>query len=128
MARVAEVEKVEEVVVAARAADAKSGADTVVLEVGEVLAITHWFVVTSGRNPRQVKAIVEEVEAQVAAATGRRPLRTEGLDTMEWVLLDYGDFVVHAFLDDTRRHYEIERLYRDVPRVSWQEPAAGDDG
>ncbi len=109
----------EEVALAGDALAAKGEEGTIALEVGDVLAITSWFVVGSGRNPRQVKAMVEEVEAAVATATGRRPERVEGLDTWEWVLMDYGDFVVHAFQDDVRRHYEIERLYSDVPQVPW---------
>ncbi len=106
-------------VAAARAADDKKGIDTVVLEVGEVLAITDWFVVTSGTNPRLVKAIADEVEVKVRAAGGPSPLRVEGLADLHWVLLDYGDFVVHVFLDETRHYYELERLWADVPRLLW---------
>jgi ribosome-associated protein len=108
---------VEWVKVAARAAAAKTDESTVVLEVGEVLSITSYFVVTGGRNARQVKTIAEEVEAAVAGVGGPRPLRTEGLDSLRWVLLDYGDFVVHVLLDEARRYYEIERLWADVPRL-----------
>ncbi|HEX6596822.1 MAG TPA: ribosome silencing factor [Acidimicrobiales bacterium] len=110
--------------VAARAAASKGGEDTVVLEVGAVLAICDAFVLTSGRNHRQVATIAEEVEAQVKAAGGRSPLRTEGRDTSEWVLLDFGDFVVHVFLEETRRFYDIERLWRDAPRLEWEEARA----
>ncbi len=105
---------------AARAADDKQGTDTVVLAVGEVLAITDHFVITSGANTRQVRTIADEVEEQVAAAGGPKPLRVEGRDDMHWVLLDYGSFVVHVFLDETRKYYELERLWADVPRVAWQ--------
>jgi ribosome-associated protein len=107
--------------VAARAADSKTEDETVVFDVGAVLAITNWFVVTSGSNPRQVKTLAEEVEAQVLAGGGPKPLRVEGLDALQWVLLDYGDFVVHIFLDDARRFYELERLWGDVPKVTWQD-------
>ncbi|HEX7277495.1 MAG TPA: ribosome silencing factor [Acidimicrobiales bacterium] len=110
--------------VAARAASSKGGEDTTVLEVGRVLAITDAFVITSGRNHRQVASIVEEVEAQVRAATGISPLRIEGLEQAEWVLLDYGDFVVHAFLEETRRYYDLERLWSDAPRIEWEDSAA----
>ena len=109
--------------VAARAAAAKKGQDTLILEVGEVLAITDAFVITSGANPRQVRTIAEEVEAKVAGAGGPRPLRSEGLDDARWVLLDYGDFVVHVFLDEVRRYYDLERLWADAPRVDWDEDA-----
>jgi len=109
---------------AARAADAKGGEDTLVLEIGAVLAITDAFVITSGRNTRQVRTIAEEVEARLRAAGGPSPLRTEGRDEAEWLLLDYGDFVVHVFLDETRSYYELERLWSDAPRLPWAEPAA----
>ena len=109
---------------AARAASAKGGEDTVIFEVGAVLAITDAFVVTSGRNNRQVKAIAEEVEAGLKADGGIAPLRIEGLAGSEWVLLDYGDFVVHVFLDETRRYYDLERLWSDAPRVAWEDEAA----
>ncbi|MPY92318.1 MAG: ribosome silencing factor [Acidimicrobiia bacterium] len=110
--------------VAAQAADAKSGRDTLVIDVGDVLAITDYFVITSGANDRQVKSIVDEVELQLRDQCGVRPARVEGLDDRSWVLLDYGSFVVHVFLDETRQFYELERLWRDVPRLAW-EPAEG---
>jgi ribosome-associated protein len=110
---------------AARAADAKSGSHTVVLEVGEILAITECFVITSASNTRLVRTIAEEVEHQVAEAGGGKPLRMEGLDDLRWVLLDYGSFVVHVFLEEARGYYELERLWADVPRLAWAaEPAA----
>ena len=112
---------VEWVTTAARAAAGKTEADTLVLDVGDVLAITSYFVITGGRNARQVKAVAEEVEEQVAAIGGPRPLRVEGLDTMQWVLLDYGDFVVHVLVDEARSYYELERLWSDVPRLEWED-------
>ena len=104
---------------AARAADAKKGSDILVLEVGPVLALTDAFVITSAPNARQVRTIAEEVEAQVKAAGGPAPLRIEGLDDARWVLLDYGDFVVHVFLDEARAYYDLERLWSDAPRIPW---------
>ncbi len=112
--------------VAARACDAKSGDETVVLDVGDVLAITDAFVITSATNTRLVRTIAEEVEEQVVLAGGPKPARVEGLDDLRWVLLDYGSFVVHVFLDEARRYYELERLWADVPRLDWRlvpEPA-----
>ncbi len=109
---------------AASAASAKGGEDTVILEVGEVLAITDAFVITSGRNTRQVKTIAEEVEARLKADGGIRPLRVEGLDDTHWVLLDYGDLVIHVFLDETREYYDLERLWSDAPRVAWEDETA----
>ncbi len=104
---------------AARAADDKLALDTVVIDVGDVLAITDHFVITSGRNTRQVRAIVEAVNEEMARSGYRKPLRTEGTDTHEWVLVDYGDFVLHVFLDEIREYYELERLWGDRPRVDW---------
>jgi len=111
-------------VVAARAADEKKGTDTLVLDVGRVLAITDAFVITSGTNPRQVRTIAEEVEAKVKEVGGPGPIRTEGLDDARWVLLDYGDFVVHVFLDEAREYYDLERLWSDATRVDWHLPPA----
>ena len=102
---------------AARAAAAKQGQDIIVLEVGGVLAITDVFVITSAPNARLVKTIVDEIEKQVKADGGQSPLSIEGLNDAQWVLLDYGDFVVHVFLDEVRRYYDLERLWSDVPRV-----------
>lgn len=106
---------------AARAADAKQGEETLVISVGAVLAITELFVVTSAKNRRLVRTLANEVEQSVRSATGRSPLRVEGLKELSWVLLDYGDVVVHVFSDDSRRFYEIERLYRDQPKIAWVE-------
>ncbi len=107
-------------VIAARAADDKLGRATLVLDVGDVLAITDQFVLTSGANTRQVATIAEEIEAQITAEGGPKPLRVEGLDDLRWVLLDYGAFVVHVFLEETRSYYELERLWADVPRLEWR--------
>lgn len=110
--------------IAARAADSKLGRDVVVLDVGDVLALCGWFVIASGSNDRQVKTICDEVEEQVAAAGGPRPKRIEGLQERQWVLMDYGDIVVHVFQDEQREFYDLERLWADVPRVDWSDPAA----
>ena len=106
---------------AARAADDKKGVDTVVLAVGSVLAITEHFVITHGTNSRQVRTIADEVEQRVSGAGGPKPIRIEGLDDLSWVLMDYGDFVVHVFSEDARHFYELERLWADVPKVDWAE-------
>ncbi len=105
--------------VAARMADVKSGEDTVVLAMGDLLGVTDAFVVTSGRNTRQVRTIVEQVEQQVRATEGRGPDRVEGLADATWVLMDYGDFLVHVFLDEARAFYDLEHLWSDAPRVAW---------
>ena len=103
----------------ARAADDKLATDIIVLPVGDVLAITEYFVVASASNPRQVRAITDAVLVTVREQTGRGPLRSEGVGEQQWVLVDYGDVVVHVFSEEQRRFYEIERLYKDVQAVDW---------
>jgi ribosome-associated protein len=99
-------------VTAARAADDKQGHDIVVIDVGDVLPITSLFVVASASNSRLVRTIADAVTESVRNATGRSPVR--------WILVDYGDVIVHVFAEETRRFYEIERLYRDRPVVEWR--------
>ena len=110
---------------AARAAEAKSGEDTAILAMGELLGLTDAFVITSGRNTRQVRTIVDEVERRVKDRSGHQPVRVEGLDDARWVLMDYGDFLVHVFLDEARHFYDLEHLWVDAPRIQWAEPTAG---
>ena len=110
-------------IVAARAAESKGARDVVILEVGDVMVVADEFVIASAPNDRLVKAIVDEVERVVAETGCSKPLRVEGLDDRHWVLVDYGDVVVHVFLDETRDYYELERLWSDVPRVEWAEAA-----
>ncbi|MGH9111261.1 MAG: ribosome silencing factor [Acidimicrobiales bacterium] len=109
--------------VAARAADAKGAHDVIVLEVGDVLVVADEFVIASASNDRLVKAIVDDVERLVAEAGYSKPLRVEGLNHRHWVLIDYGDVIVHVFLDETREYYELERLWGDVPRLEWADTA-----
>jgi ribosome-associated protein len=103
--------------VAARAADAKLGQNTVVMAMGDILAVTDAFVITSGANGRQVRAIVDEVEREVKESEGRAPRATEGLRDLTWVLMDYGDFLVHVFQDEARAYYDLERLWGNAPRL-----------
>jgi ribosome-associated protein len=110
--------------VAARAAWAKGGEDTVVLSVGEILAITDAFVITSGSNPRLVRTITEEVEERIKMAGGPAPLRIEGLEDARWVLMDYGDFVVHVMLAEARDFYQLERLWADAGSWAWRDGEA----
>ena len=92
--------------------------------MGSLLALCGWFVIASAGNPRQVKAVCDAVEERVFLAGGPKPKRIEGLDSLEWVLMDYGDVVVHVFQQDARDYYDLERLWGDVPRVSWADDAA----
>jgi ribosome-associated protein len=107
--------------VAARAADDKKADDIVVLDVGDILGIVDSFVIASASNTRQVRTIVEEVEKQLREQCEVKPRAVEGLDDASWVLLDYGDLVVHVFLTETREFYGLERLWADAARIAWQD-------
>ena len=110
--------------VAARAAADKKGDDVVILAVGHVFPVTDAFVITSGANARQVRTIAEEVEDRVKEVGGPAPRHLEGLDDATWVLMDYGDFIVHVFVEEVRRFYDLERLWADAERWSWERPSA----
>mgnify|MGYP006277377299 CR=1 FL=1 len=101
---------------AAQAASAKLAEDLVALDVSEQLVITDVFLLCSARNERQVGAVVDAVE-EALAKLGAKPLRREGEGQNRWVLLDYGDLVVHVQLAEERIHYAIERLWKDCPKV-----------
>ncbi|NBY58295.1 MAG: ribosome silencing factor [Actinobacteria bacterium] len=105
---------------ACRAADEKQGVDIRIIDVSAVLPIVGLFVVTSAGNPRLVRTIAGEVEDRIRLEHRRSPVRTEGISESQWILLDYGDVVVHIFAEETRRFYEIERLYRDRPNHDWR--------
>lgn len=110
-------------VLAARIADDKKATDIIVLDVAEVLSITGYFVIASASNTRLVRTVVEEIESAAKDRLDRTPIRVEGFREQQWILVDYGDVVVHLFLDEVREFYEIERLYGDVPRVDWASAA-----
>jgi ribosome-associated protein len=103
--------------VAARAAAAKTLETTVVLDVGDLIGITDYFIITAGRNERQVRSIVDEVSRRLRELAGLSARQVEGLEGSHWVLLDYGDFVVHVFDTAARSLYSLERLWADAPRV-----------
>ena len=105
-------------------ADAEHGSNVIVLEVGDVLGVTEYFVIVSASNRRLVHTLVEEIEVQTRQQIGRSPLRSEGVRENQWVLVDYGDVVVHVFLAEIRDFYEIERLYTDVPKIDWSDAAS----
>jgi ribosome-associated protein len=114
-------------VAAARAAATKQASGVVILDVRELIVITDHFVIASGSTERQVKTIVEEVQ-KALRTRGVRPVRTEGEVEARWVLLDYVDVVVHVFAEEERDYYDLERLWRDAPRVAWEEPDAASSG
>ena len=105
-------------VTAARAAAAKQAVDVTILDVHGLIVITDYFVICSGQTDRQIKTLVEEVERAVRDI-GEKPIRREGDADSRWVLLDYIDVVVHVFAQEEREYYDLERLWRDAPRLVW---------
>jgi ribosome-associated protein len=105
---------------AAEWADAKLGRDTVVLAMGELFGVVDAFVITSAQNTRHVRTLVEEIERRVKESHGVAPARIEGAQDATWVLMDYGDFIVHVFFQETRDYYDLEHLWSGAPRVAWQ--------
>jgi ribosome-associated protein len=110
--------------IAARAADDKKAEDIVVLDVAEIMGIVDAFVIAHASNTRLVRAIVDEVKAQLLERAGAKPRYVEGLDDATWVLLDYGDLIVHVFLAETREFYGLDRLWTDAARIVWNGAAA----
>ncbi len=100
------------------AARDKQAADVVVLDLRKASSFTDYFLVCTGRNVRQVKAIVDAIE-ETLLAIGVRPALVEGYDRAEWVLVDYFDFVVHVFAPETRRFYALERLWGSAERLAF---------
>ena len=107
----------ELVQLAAAVADDKKATDPIIIDVGDVFSVSDYFVVTSGANPRQVAAIVDAIEEELKKVGGPAPVRVEGAESREWVLMDYGPFVVHVFHQEQRDFYQLERLWGDRPRV-----------
>lgn len=112
----------EQVLTAAAAASTKLATNVAILDVGDLLGITDFFLIFSTSNDRQLGAAVEELEHQVRQDHSRRPIGREGQKESGWVVLDYGDFVVHAFTTTQREVYDLERLWSDAPRVPFSDP------
>lgn len=113
--------------IARLAADAiadKKGQDIVLLEVGDLFVITEVFVIATGTSRPHVQTLADRVEELLKEA-GIRPLRDEGRPEAEWVLLDYGEVMVHLFQPAAREYYDLERLWRDAPVIEWS-PAVSD--
>jgi len=106
----------ERVLAALHAAGEKKAIEPVVLDLRDIASFTDYFVIVSGQNERQVQAISDEIYEQLKK-TGETAARVEGYKTAEWILLDYGDFVVHVFEQKARMFYDLERLWRESKRV-----------
>jgi ribosome-associated protein len=105
--------------VCARLAEDKKAQDIVILDLRELMYVTDFFVIASGGNPRQLHAIQSAIYQEMSQR-GVRPIGQEGVGQDRWVLMDYGDFVVHLFDPDARRLYDLELLWGDAPRFDWQ--------
>ena len=108
---------------AAEAADSKQAEDLVALDVSGPLPLTDVFLLATGRNERNVISIATEIEDRLIQS-GSKPLRREGRAEGRWVLLDFGDLVVHVFHEEDRMYYSLERLWRDCPAIPLQTVAA----
>lgn len=120
----ATTESIDLVRVAAQAADQKKAENVIAFDVSDSLAITEAFLVASAPNERQVAAVVDAVEDTLIERFDRRPLRREGKGEGRWVLLDYGDAVIHVLHDEDRAFYALERLWGDSPAIDVQLPEA----
>ncbi|MFI2101869.1 ribosome silencing factor [Isoptericola sp. NPDC019693] len=118
---------VELAVVAARAASDRKAQEIIALDVSDQLVLTDVFLIASGTNERQVSAIVDAVEEAMFLA-GSKPIRREGKAQARWVLLDFGEVVVHVQHAEDRVYYALERLWKDCPAVELPEDARGGDG
>ena len=117
----------ERVLAALHAASEKKALEPVVLDLREIASFTDYFVIVSGANERQVQAISDEVYESLKKA-GHAAARVEGYKTAEWILLDYGDFVVHVFEQKARKFYDLERLWRESKRVELPAEFTADSG
>lgn len=114
----------ERILTALSAASDKKALNAVVLDLREIASFTDHFVIVSGTNERQVQAISDEIYERLKKA-GSTAARVEGYKTAEWILLDYGDFVVHVFEDKARKFYDLERLWRESKRIDLPPELAG---
>ncbi|HEX8745809.1 MAG TPA: ribosome silencing factor [Pyrinomonadaceae bacterium] len=114
----------ERICAALNAANDRKALEPIVLDLREIASFTDYFVITSGTNTRQVQAIADAVVEQLKKQ-GTRAARMEGYNTGEWVLVDYGDFIVHVFDSKSRLFYDLERLWRDAARVPLPAGEAG---
>jgi ribosome-associated protein len=102
---------------AVEAADSKQAKDIKVLDLREITTFADFFVIASGANTRQIQAIADEIEIQLKQM-GEYPHSVEGYQNAEWVLLDYGDYLIHIFTEKARQYYDLERLWRDARSVA----------
>ncbi len=97
--------------IAVKAAESKKASEIRVLDLRDVTSFTDYFIICSASNPRQGHAICDEVHKELKDA-GELPVSTEGYDQADWILMDYGDFILHVFSEAARSYYDLERLWR----------------
>ncbi len=102
--------------IAARAAASKKALDVKVLDLRDITSFADFFVVCSGANPRQIQAVSEEIGLQLKER-GEYPLSVEGYENADWILADYGDYLIHVFSEKARAYYDLERLWRHAKSV-----------
>ena len=110
----------EAAILAARIAEEKKAADIIILFIRDLLFITDFFVICSGRNRRQLRTICQEIE-KTLKEKGFRLLGVEGYEQGRWILLDYGSLVVHLFDREMRKFYQLAELWADAPKIEWKE-------
>jgi ribosome-associated protein len=112
--------------VAADAIFSKKGMDIVLLDVEGLFVLTDVFVIATGTSRPHVQSLAEHVEERMSEELGLKPLRNEGKAEAEWILLDFGDVIVHLFQAAPRDFYGLERLWADAEKVDWVEPVVAD--
>jgi len=122
------LESKEIALLAAEAASDKKAEDILAIEVAELLVVTDYFVICTGRTDRQVRTIADEVEERLRERAGIKPIGREGAEEGRWVLLDFADVVVHVFQPAERDFYRLEKLWSDAPRLELPESVTGPTG
>ena len=120
-----EADDLEKLMIAAAAASERKALDMVAIDIRKIASFAEYFLVCSGTSTRQVQAIADEVMEKLREARDARPLHTEGYETATWILLDYGDLIVHVFTEESRQFYQLERLWRDADRVELPKELTG---
>lgn len=108
----------ERACICANVAAENRGRDVLVIDLRKLISIVDYFVIASGTSRRQMHAMADEIDSAMGLI-GDHKIGIEGYDESHWVLLDYGDIVVHLFDDQTRRYYDLENLWGDAPRIDW---------
>lgn len=98
------------------ALDEKKAENIVILNIGEVSVIADYFIIANGNNPSQIAAMIDEVQKKLAEL-GHTPVSIEGIRNTSWVLMDYGDLIVHVFSKEDREFYDLERIWADCAQV-----------